>query len=325
MKTSNIGAPLMFSQREQTQSPKSQSSRTGTKKEGVLRKLFKDLTSSLLISTPVGAMKKENVPDVTKPNELFALRGTVRQPVSQSPSNIMAGAPPPKPLSGAPPPPGGNAPAPSIGRMGSAAGPMSAGGAAGPMSAGGAAGPMSAGVLPTPGRPLPGVPAGSRVKCTKDKCEFTTAPASTIQGIISMTIPVDTANHPVLSKIRNVSFIPGNAAATLGVPIKKNEPIKVKPPLAQPIGAKPPPPSTKVNAPPPQIFKTKGPLFRIFRRNRPNSSKPIGLIGKNQRPVNTYVKHGTFGRTRTVQVYPNGSKVIIVRNKQGQIIRVIRR
>jgi hypothetical protein len=43
-----------------------------------------------------------------------------------------------------------------------------------------------------------------------------------------MTIPVDTANHPILSGIKDVSFIPGSAAATLGVPITKTNTVMVK-------------------------------------------------------------------------------------------------
>ena len=215
--------------------PRSKSSHTGTTKKGILEKLFKDLSSMFLISTPVGAMKKENVPDVNKPSELFALRGTLKKPTgppAQKPSNVMAGTPPPKPLKGAPQPPGGNAPSPPAMGGGGVGGPMGGGGAApgGGAGAGPAApgGPKVAGALPTAGAPLPGVPAGSRIQCTKDKCDFTTSPSSTIQGIISMTIPVDTANKPILSQIKNVTFIPGNAAATLGVPIKKKRKIVIR-------------------------------------------------------------------------------------------------
>ena len=159
-------------------------------------------------------MKTQNVPDVKKPDQLFALRGTVSQPKQQTPSNLMAGAPSPKPLSGAPKPPGGNAPPPIM------SGALGGGG-------GGGAKPPVQGPLPTPGM-IPGVPRSSRVECTNNKCKLTTAPSSAIQGVIRMTVPVDKANHPLLSQIKEVSFIPGTAAATLGVPIKKTRHVIVR-------------------------------------------------------------------------------------------------
>ena len=257
MKTSNIGSPLMFSRKEQTKAPTTSSSHTGTTTKGILSRLYKNLTSSILISTPVGPMKTQNVPDVKKPDQLFALRGTVSQPTQQTPSNLMAGAPSPKPLSGAPKPPGGNL-SPSPGALGgSASGPGAVGpgpqrpGAPSPKplsgapkppggnvpppimsgalggGGGGGAKPPVQGPLPTPGM-IPGVPRSSRVECTNNKCKLTTAPSSAIQGVIRMTVPVDKANHPLLSQIKEVSFIPGTAAATLGVPIKKTRHVIVR-------------------------------------------------------------------------------------------------
>ena len=96
-KVSVIGAPL------------SESSHTGTTKKGILSKLHKNLSPAFIISTPVGAMQNQNIADPQKPNQIFALRGVVAPPIVQGPSNMMAGAPPPKPLSFAvPQPPGGN-------------------------------------------------------------------------------------------------------------------------------------------------------------------------------------------------------------------------
>ena len=246
MKTSNIGSPLMFSRKEQTKAPTTSSSHTGTTTKGILSRLYKNLTSSILISTPVGPMKTQNVPDVKKPDQLFALRGTVSQPTQQTPSNLMAGAPSPKPLSGAPKPPGGNVPPPIMsGALGGGgggnapppimSGALGGGGGAKPpiMSGalggggGGGAKPPVQGPLPTPGM-IPGVPRSSRVECTNNKCKLTTAPSSAIQGVIRMTVPVDKANHPLLSQIKEVSFIPGTAAATLGVPIKKTRHVIVR-------------------------------------------------------------------------------------------------
>ena len=191
-------------------------------------------------------MKTQNVPDVKKPDQLFALRGTVSQPTQQTPSNLMAGAPSPKPLSGAPKPPGGNVPPPIMsGALGGGgggnapppimSGALGGGGGAKPpiMSGalggggGGGAKPPVQGPLPTPGM-IPGVPRSSRVECTNNKCKLTTAPSSAIQGVIRMTVPVDKANHPLLSQIKEVSFIPGTAAATLGVPIKKTRHVIVR-------------------------------------------------------------------------------------------------
>ena len=263
MKTSNIGSPLMFSRKEQTKAPTTSSSHTGTTTKGILSRLYKNLTSSILISTPVGPMKTQNVPDVKKPDQLFALRGTVSQPKQQPPSNIMAGTPSPKPLSGAPKPPGGNVPPPIMsgalgggggggakppvqgplptpggnvpppimsGALGGGAGgnapPPIMSGALGGGGGGGAKPPVQ-GPLPTPGM-IPGVPRSSRVECTNNKCKLTTAPSSAIQGVIRMTVPVDKANHPLLSQIKEVSFIPGTAAATLGVPIKKTRHVIVR-------------------------------------------------------------------------------------------------
>ena len=231
MKTSNIGSPLMFSRKEQTKAPTTSSSHTGTTTKGILSRLYKNLTSSILISTPVGPMKTQNVPDVKKPDQLFALRGTVSQPKQQTPSNLMAGAPSPKPLSGAPKPPGGNAPPPIMsgalggGGGGNAPPPIMSGALGG--GGGGGAKPPVQGPLPTPGM-IPGVPRNSRVECTNNKCKLTTAPSSAIQGVIRMTVPVDKANHPLLSQIKEVSFIPGTAAATLGVPIKKTRHVIVR-------------------------------------------------------------------------------------------------
>ena len=231
MKTSNIGSPLMFSRKEQTKAPTTSSSHTGTTTKGILSRLYKNLTSSILISTPVGPMKTQNVPDVKKPDQLFALRGTVSQPKQQTPSNLMAGAPSPKPLSGAPKPPGGNAPPPIMsgalggGGGGNAPPPIMSGALGG--GGGGGAKPPVQGPLPTPGM-IPGVPRSSRVECTNNKCKLTTAPSSAIQGVIRMTVPVDKANHPLLSQIKEVSFIPGTAAATLGVPIKKTRHVIVR-------------------------------------------------------------------------------------------------
>jgi len=303
MKTSMIGSPLMFSKREQTKTPTTESSHTGTSTKSILSKLYKDLTSSLLISTPVGPMKNENVPDVKKPDQLFSLRGTVTQPVQQAPSNIMAGAPSPKPLSGAPRPPGGNVQpppmsgGPAVGAMGGGA----VGGGArppvqGPPPMGGARPPVAA----TPGI-IPGVPRGSQVECKDGKCKLTTSPSSTIQGIISMTIPVDTSNKPILTGIKDVSFIPGTVAATLGVPITKTPPQN--PAAAQPIGP------VKVAAAPPQMSAPR--------------PQPVKVI--HRRIVRTYVKRGLFGRTETVHVYQDGSKTIYIRNRKGKIIRVIHR
>jgi hypothetical protein len=231
MKTSNIGSPLMFSRKEQTKAPTTSSSHTGTTTKGILSRLYKNFTSSILISTPVGPMKTQNVPDVKKPDQLFALRGTVSQPTQQTPSNLMAGAPSPKPLSGAPKPPGGNVPPPIMsgalggGGGGNAPRPIMSGALGG--GAGGGAKPPVQGPLPTPGM-IPGVPRSSRVECTNNKCKLTTAPSSAIQGVIRMTVPVDKANHPLLSQIKEVSFIPGTAAATLGVPIKKTRHVIVR-------------------------------------------------------------------------------------------------
>ena len=396
------GAPI-----SQPTAPNSRSSHTGTTKKGIISRLYKDLSSMFLISTPVGPMKKENVPDVKKPNELFALRGTTKaQPITQGPSNMMAGTPPPKPLKGAPQPPGGNAPAPPS--MMGGGGPSMGG--SGPMG-GGATGPKTPGALPTPGRPLPGVPPGSRIECKKDKCKFTTSPSSTIQGIISMTIPVDTSNKPVLSQIKDISFIPGNAAAaTLGVPITKTNTIVVKTkedgtkvaikkldngkvvqlpgtivkqtlpngkvievrktpdgrtisvrPTPKPASAQPVEPRFfgPKRAPGPGTYVKQGPLgTKTTITVKPDGTKVI--VKKNvfggtttkvvappppppkqappppppppkqapppqQQPVKTYIRRGPFGRTRVVQVQPDGSKLIYVRDRRGRVIRVIRR
>ena len=324
MKTSNIGAPLMFSKREQTKTPQSQSSHTGTTKESILSKLYKDLTSALLISTPVGPMKTQNVPDVKKPDQLFALRGTVSQPKQQPPSNIMAGTPSPKPLSGAPKPPGGNL-SPSPGALGgSASGPGALGGSAsgpGPQRPG-----VPGAVGPGPQRPTVAGPPPAPIVCNGTNCKATTSAVSPLQGTISMTIPMDASNKPDLAHITNVSFIPFTAAGTIGTsvaPLKKPE-VKV---TVKPDGTK-----VKVITYPNgrQVTVTKNPNGQITRTvSGPKAPPPFAVSpprfysGPPKTTVYSDGRKVTISKGRAITVYPDGRTVIVTRGFGGRINRKV--
>ena len=345
MKTSNIGSPLMFSKREQTKAPTTSSSHTGTTTKGILSRLYKNLTSSILISTPVGPMKTQNVPDVKKPDQLFALRGTVSQPKQQPPSNIMAGTPSPKPMKGAPQPPGGNL-SPSPGALGgSASGPGALGGSAsgpgavgpGPQRPGvpgpqrpGVPGPQRPGVPgavgPGPQRPTVAGPPPAPIVCNGTNCKATTSAVSPLQGTISMTIPMDASNKPDLAHITNVSFIPFTAAGTIGTsvaPLKKPE-VKV---TVKPDGTK-----VKVITYPNgrQVTVTKNPNGQITRTvSGPKAPPPKTVLpprfysGPPKTTVYSDGRKVTISKGRAITVYPDGRTVIVTRGFGGRINRKV--
>lgn len=92
--------------------PRSESSHTGTTKQGVLSKIFSDL-SSVFISTPQKQVPPTQAPlrDVKKVDQNMTMRGVIRRRFRiRRPSNLMAGQPAPRPLSAVPQIPGGNGP-----------------------------------------------------------------------------------------------------------------------------------------------------------------------------------------------------------------------